>query len=1085
MLLGAGFGLVSVLGKGLGPTPQRTGMTLQISQHEVSPGMTFILHGAGFTPLGKIALTRDAAIPIRNVERDALIRADKQGNFVDVILVENDWSNGVHTLNAEDAGTHKLISFPITVTGHGVALRPAHLELSATSLDFGAGDQATNSTETVTLTNLGDGQITWEGYTTASWLMLSPRSGSFSRANPLQVKIAVDRSQISPADYTAQVLFSSDAGNLVLPVTMQVTSLDASHQAILQVSPVVLSFTATDGGALPATQSFTISNPGAQSMQWSLNSDSSWLMTSAHSQTMSANSSTTVTVSVNTGVLLPGTYNGTLTLTAQAVGGVLHSPQNIYVSVTVLPPCTLQLSSAILSFAGAADQTAPMPKSVTISAGASCNNPVSWHASSSTNWLTVSDKNGVTPDSLTIGINSTGLKVGSYSGSVTLSSSVGTQLLLVNLTLGQPSAPIITLGNTSLTFSGVAGNIVTSTQVVHMANSGESPLIWNAGASTGSGGAWLIVSPTSGTILPHQSIDLTVNANALTGQGSGTYPGSLRIIGTNDIGQNAVGSPFLLPVSFGLQAPCTLQVSPGMLSFAGPAGQGSPAAQPLTLSTMGACTNALNWTSTVSTVSGGSWLTAAASGSLTVGGSATSPIGVSLSSLAVGTYQGSVVVAAQDSVTHTAIGSPQTVQVTLTVQPPCTLQAPVPASVNFTAEAGVNPATQTFTVGVTGTCSGTVTITPSVVLNSGTGWLSISPVQGTLTAGTTASFVVSVTSSALATATYSGSISLAGQNSGFTLAGSPQLLNVGLVVQTAPHLTASPSSIIFNVATGNQSQVVTVGNTGSFPLNWLAALQSTAPSWVTLSATSGYNLQGNTTLTVQINATGLTGGTTYNTGVVISALDPNTSGVTAGSPITIPITINVAVPAMQVSTTTLNYTTTVGTNPADKTLTISNTGGNTLSWTAGSPSQSWLSLSATSGSDASGGSSPLVFSINVIGLAASPTPYTATVVLTPSTGLPATITVSVMVSAMTGSPNPTPTPTAMPSPGVTPTATALTVTPTPTASVTATPATPLPGPSETPVSTALPTPVETPAPTALPTQLVPVTRIENLHGFIF
>src|SRR5207245_10769732 len=99
--------------------------------------------------------TRDTTIPSADTGNNTIIQAYAQGSFSDTILVEPEWQAGTHIIHAEDALLHKTASFTILVTGHSPSLRPAHLLLSADTLDLGAGDQATNSTKTITLANDG------------------------------------------------------------------------------------------------------------------------------------------------------------------------------------------------------------------------------------------------------------------------------------------------------------------------------------------------------------------------------------------------------------------------------------------------------------------------------------------------------------------------------------------------------------------------------------------------------------------------------------------------------------------------------------------------------------------------------------------------------------------------------------------------------------------------------------------------------------------------------------------------------------------------------------------------------------------
>ncbi len=179
-------------------------------------------------------------------------------------------------------------------------------------------------------------------------------------------------------------------------------------------------------------------------------------------------------------------------------------------------------------------------------------------------------------------------------------------------------------------------------------------------------------------------------------------------------------------------------------------------------------------------------------------------------------------------------------------------------------------------------------------------------------------------------------------------------MGVTLNVLTAPQLTAGPG-LSFNVPTGTSSQQITIANanTGGAALNWTAALDPAAPSFITLSAGSGTNLLGgtSTTTSVNINATGLPGGSSYSTRVTITAFDPITGKVVVGSPSTIAVTITIAPPQMALSASNLAFTTTAGSNPAAQTISIQNTGGDTLSWKVGAPSAVWLTVTPASGSD--------------------------------------------------------------------------------------------------------------------------------------
>lgn len=995
-VIGGGlFGVAVTLGRGIlgGTLPRHNEVALQITPSSVALGAIITIRGTNFTPRGNVGLTRDSAIPIVDTGSNTIIHANNKGSFTDTVIVDPEWLAGSHIIRAEDALMHKIAAFTIMVTGHSPSLRPAYLLLSISSLDLGSGDQATNSTKTITLTNAGGGQISWQTATTAPWLLLTPKSGTFSTGQSIQVTVAADRSNLQPGSYNAQAIFTSTAGKATLPVKMKTTLLEAGHEPVLQITPAVLSFTASDGGISPPGQVVTVSNPGALPLQWSasVSGGNGWLSASPFSGNLTNGGSQAVRININSSRLLPGIYNGVITFSGQGI--VKDSPQKTFVSLTIAPQCALQASPGSLAFSGVYLQPAPAAKIISLNGAQSCSAPLQWSAVATTNigghWLNISPAAGTTPSYPSISVNPAGLGPGVYNGSIFFSSATGTQTLPVSFTVGQPTTPILTTAPSTMGFSATVGQPQPASQAITITNTGGGTLNWQATATTSFGGAWLAVSSNSGSLASSQSISVNVTATIISGLTPNTYTGTVTITGTASTGSSAIGNPQSIPVSFKVQPPCTIAAA-SALTFTGVAGQANLAAQQAAITANGTCANPLNWIATPSAT----WITTIpASGSVSLSASSTTGIGISLAGLAPNTYIGHVTITAVDSVTQQSVGTPQIITVTLSLQPPCTLQAPSVSGETFNSEVGSNPAAQTFTIGIIGACTGNVTITPTATQS----WLSVTPPSAVITTGG-ATFTVTVTSSSLAAGNYSDSISLAAVNKGITITGSPQAVSVALNVLAAPSLTAGPASLTFNVATGTTSQPIGISNTGAEPLNWTAALASGTPSFVSLSATSGTNLAGgaNASVNVIVNATGVAGGSTFTAGVTISAIDPLTGNVVAGSPVTVTVTINVAAPAMQLSGVALNYSTTANVNPTAQSITVTNIGGDGLTWQAGAASQTWLALGLTSGNVTSQTSSPISFNVNVAGLAAGT--YTATVVITPSVGSAQTVTITLTVS---------------------------------------------------------------------------------------
>ena len=1079
LVMGGLFGVVVTLGRGVltPPMPHHADPSLQVTPSSIALGALISLRGSNFTPKGRIGLSYDANIPIVDTDGKSIILADAAGNFTDTVIVEPEWLAGPHIIHAEDATLHKIASFTVLVTGSSPSLRPAHLRLSADAVDLGSGDQATNSMQSLTLMNMGGGLVTWQAAVTQPWLMVSPKNGTFANNQSVQVVIAANRSNLTPGSYTGSVIFLSNAGQINLPVKMEVTPLRPGPQPILQLTPAVLALSATDGGTNPSGQVVTISNPGAQSLQWSATSTSTspiyrgsgpdWLSISPRSGSVTQGASEAVTIGANISALLPGVYNGKVTFTSQGSEAVKGSPQSVYVSLTVLPQCLLQVSPGMLSFASVQSQPASMAKSVDLSVSQGCSAPLNWSATTTTDngghWLNVDGQgnaNGTTPANPSVSVNVAGLAPGIYTGAVVFSSTTGTQTLPVTLTIAQPATPIMLTAPAAMAFNAVVGQSSPDKQTITITNSGGGTLTWNATTATDVGGSWLAISPVTGMLSAHQSASLTVSATLLPSLTPDLYNGMITITGFDSTGNPAPSSPQQIPITFRVQGACSIAVAPTTLSFTGAASQSGAETRVVTINANGACGHRLDWIATVTTSDGGTWLTTTpTTGQVDQGNVSTTQVGVVLTGLAARTYTGTVSISAIDSVTHQQVGTPQTIAVTLMVQPPCTLQVPSPTQETFNVEGGSNPAPQTFTIGIIGNCSGDVTITPTVTLTSGTGWLRVTPATATIHEGS-ATFQVTVVSTSLPAATYTGSISLSAVNQGIAINGSPQTVGVTLNALTPPTLSVDPGSLVFNVSAGVATQTLTISNTGSAPLRWMAGLAPDAPSFVRLVASPNTVLAGgaNVEVKVIVDGMGLAGGTTYTTTVVVRAIDPLTGAAIPGSPTTIPITIHVASPvpspvplpvaspvpsrvpspvaspALRVSSSLLFFRVVSGTVSTPQSVVVTNPGADPITWTASVPPDApWLQVSPASDSEAPGATSTITFTVDATHL--QPGVYSTVVTITPAGGTPIKVIVRLRVSTSPSSTSATPAATSIvPATPATTSTPAATSTATPTAS---------------------------------------------------
>jgi uncharacterized membrane protein len=525
---------------------------------------------------------------------------------------------------------------------------------------------------------------------------------------------------------------------------------------------------------------------------------------------------------------------------------------------------------------------------------------------------------------------------------------------------------------------------------VAVSNGGQQSLNWQASVKNAS---WLSLQPASGTIQSNASSQFIYVTGDTSQLKVGIYTATLKISSNGGMAQVSVK----LEVTPASPKPTAkLVVMPTALDF-GSLDTGTQLTRSVQVSNTG--TAALKWTAGTGNAN---WVTLDSTSQTIQPGAKPDTINVTVdtTNLSPGTQTATVTINSNGGKAQV------TITVVVNVPPqPCALQTPSPGSLTFSANMGSDPQPQSFTASVTGNCTAGATITPTVSMATGSGWLAVSPSTATITGGTT-TFAVNVTSSALSPGTYTGTISLAATSNGTAINGSSQTVSVSLTVtEVPPILSVSPGTLSINLSNGDSatSYSITITNTGGAPLNWNAALDSNAPSFVTLSSSTNTTLAAGdkTTLNLNVNPNSQEAGN-YSAVVTINATDPITGQVVSGSPATTTASITItAQPSMYVNPTTLTFTPGNCVYTASGTVTITNTGGGTLKWNvaapvypSGSPT-GWLTV--TPSGDGSGDAT-LKFSADGSGSSMlSGQTYTATVTITPSVGSAQVVSVSFTV----------------------------------------------------------------------------------------
>jgi PKD repeat protein len=451
----------------------------------------------------------------------------------------------------------------------------------------------------------------------------------------------------------------------------------------------------TQGGPFsPSSQTYTLTNSGSGSMNWTAAKTANWLTLSATSGTLAAGATTSVTVSINANAnsLAANTYSDTVgfTNTSNGVGNTTRT-----VNLTVNPtPAQLAVgpSSGLSSsgFVGGPFSPSSQTYALTNVGGATLN----WTANVASAWLSLSASSGTlapnafTNISVSVNANANTLAVNTYSDTVgftNTSNGAGSCARAVSLTVN-PTPALLAVGPLSgLCSSGcVGGPFNPCNHTYGLTNLGGTALSWTANVTAN----WLTLSATGGTLAAGATtnVTLSVNANA-NSLAANTYSDTVAFTNSSNGAGNAT-DVVSLTVN---PTPAQLAVGPlsGFSSSGYVGGPFNPSDQGYTLTNIGGTT--LDWRAS----SAASWVALSATGGKLAPGETTNvtvSVKADAQALGVGVYSDTI------SFTNSTTGLGDTNwPLNLTVNP-------IPLAALFTGSptSGLEPLSVTFTDTSTG-----------------------------------------------------------------------------------------------------------------------------------------------------------------------------------------------------------------------------------------------------------------------------------------------------------------------------------------------------------------------------------------------
>jgi uncharacterized protein (TIGR03437 family) len=361
--------------------------------------------------------------------------------------------------------------------------------------------------------------------------------------------------------------FIADAAN------NRIRKLVAASTVSYGFLPSSLSFSAFANGAPPQPQSITLSGSLA-GIAFTITPSDSWLIVDQSAGAMPAS----LTVSIDPSKLTANSYQGYITISAPVAS---LPTQNIPVFLTVQDPVPPKLNVSIENLTFTAIQgSAPQTNQIQIrnTGGGTLSFTSQSTMTSGDSWLSISATSGtvtsIAPTSLTVTVTPGTLAGGIYQGSIFITSGSSTFTIAVTLVISAPNARIL-VSQTGLSFSAAAGGGAPLPQTFGILNIGQGPMDWTATADTLSGGQWLQLSASSGTVtqpfIDVSSVNVTVNPAGLS---SGDYYGRIQISASSALSTQSI-TVILTVTSVDVTGP---EVRPAALIFTGVAGA-SPGSQ--------------------------------------------------------------------------------------------------------------------------------------------------------------------------------------------------------------------------------------------------------------------------------------------------------------------------------------------------------------------------------------------------------------------------------------------------------------------------------------------------------------------------
>ena len=380
----------------------------------------------------------------------------------------------------------------------------------------------------VSITNAGDGNFSWVASKDKGWISLDPNNGE----SPATMTVSMDAHGLAPGTYEGNVTVRASGAEdsvKVVAVTFVV------QRAGLIVTPGAI----THGTNVNSNESFndqlSISNSGNGVLVWTASKSKSWITLGAVAGTGSG----TVPVTINSTGLRTGTYTDEIVISAPGAEG---SPARVEVTLNVFEPGLSVTPGIVRDSANVGSTT---PTSTTLVVGNTGGGAITWTATKSRPWVTLSAAAGSAPPAanVVVTLNPSGLVTGTYRDTIVFNSPQATNDPVKVPVQLDVVRPVLSVKPGAITDAVLFGDPTKQEHSLAITNSGRGDFSWSATKDAD----WITLSAPSG--LEGDTITVTLDP---AGMAAGTYKGHIIVSSPG-----ATGSPETVDVTLTVGAACS------------------------------------------------------------------------------------------------------------------------------------------------------------------------------------------------------------------------------------------------------------------------------------------------------------------------------------------------------------------------------------------------------------------------------------------------------------------------------------------------------------------------------------------------